>query len=884
MRPVRLDIAAFGPYAGAQTVDFRELGEKRFFLIHGPTGAGKTSVLDAMTFALYGDTTGEDRTGREMRSLFADPGTSTEVTFDFRIGSEAYRVWRKPEQLRPAKRGDKLTTDKPDAALWKRTACTGDDEEGEVLASGVRDVNARVRELLGFDCTQFRQVVVLPQGRFREVLSADVRTREDILKQLFKTDRFARITDYLKQRRNEAKREIEGVHERRAQVLDSAGVASREELDALAGQGAETVEQARVESEAATTAADAARTALEAGRAAATAAAEATSAAEALLALEARADEIAALREELAGARRAQSAETARQVRDRAVGQQAAAAARVAELGEAIPAAEAEVAVACELAAVAEAAQAGQVEVQKLDAAAKDAERLAADSERVARMRVEVDSAVAKLDAAREAAASARELANAAQHEAEAVEARWREGRAAALATRLEEGAPCPVCGSLEHPDPASSDAAVVEETALDAARTAARTALAAAERAEGAVESAEETLADARTRLDAEPSGKAEGAAANDPVALRAQADQLATQVAEKRSALAAQAGDLEQCRARREKAQAALVEATARLGEAQAQAQASADEAARAGETFAQALTEEGFADEAALLAVKRSAAEIDALDAAVSGYDRDLAAMRDRNQRAQAAVALVGQAPDVDALALAADEKAALATQAAAVLGEARKAHEQLVSAIADIERLEGQSAEMIARHEMVARLANVADGDNELKLSLQRYVLGAYLDEVLSHANHRLQRMTGGRYRLQRSTSVEHRGRAAGLALSVFDEQAGESRPAGTLSGGEGFLASLALALGLAEAVQAHAGGVKLETIFIDEGFGTLDPESLDMAITTLLELAGVAAEQGRLVGIISHVPELQKRIDARLEIVPGEHGSTAGFVV
>ena len=173
-------------------------------------------------------------------------------------------------------------------------------------------------------------------------------------------------------------------------------------------------------------------------------------------------------------------------------------------------------------------------------------------------------------------------------------------------------------------------------------------------------------------------------------------------------------------------------------------------------------------------------------------------------------------------------------------------------------------------------MLGRLSEVANGNNPRRMTFQRYVLATLLDEVLEAASLRLLRMSRGRYALQRVREQGDQRMAGGLDLEVFDHDTGSARPANTLSGGEGFLASLSLALGLADVVQSRAGGIQLDTLFVDEGFGTLDPESLDFAIRTLLDLQ----QAGRLVGIISHVSELRERIDVRLEVRPGAGGSQA----
>jgi exonuclease SbcC len=180
----------------------------------------------------------------------------------------------------------------------------------------------------------------------------------------------------------------------------------------------------------------------------------------------------------------------------------------------------------------------------------------------------------------------------------------------------------------------------------------------------------------------------------------------------------------------------------------------------------------------------------------------------------------------------------------------------------------------------RYEVIGRLADVANGDNPRHLSFQRYVLGAFLDDVLVAASQRLHLMTKSRYRLERTERRFGGKAAAGLNLEVYDAWTGVARPVATLSGGETFQAALSLALGLAEVVQAHAGGMYLETVFVDEGFGSLDDEALDLAVSALMGLG----EDGRLVGIISHVSELRERIDARLEITAGKTGSRAAFRV
>ena len=186
MKPEILVMQAFGPYGGRQLLDFAALGRYGFFLIHGPTGAGKTTILDAMAFALYGDTSGADRDARDMRSDHADPALRTEVRLDFAVGDKRYRVQRSPWQQRPKRRGDGFTVENATAALWDRSDTPPDEPhaEGRPLASKPTEVTARVEQILGFRSVQFRQVVMLPQGKFQELLQASGKDREEILQRL----------------------------------------------------------------------------------------------------------------------------------------------------------------------------------------------------------------------------------------------------------------------------------------------------------------------------------------------------------------------------------------------------------------------------------------------------------------------------------------------------------------------------------------------------------------------------------------------------------------------------------------------------------------------------------------------------------------------------
>ncbi|WP_279426862.1 SbcC/MukB-like Walker B domain-containing protein, partial [Anaeromyxobacter terrae] len=305
----------------------------------------------------------------------------------------------------------------------------------------------------------------------------------------------------------------------------------------------------------------------------------------------------------------------------------------------------------------------------------------------------------------------------------------------------------------------------------------------------------------------------------------------------------------------------------------EERARAETAATEARAAAE---RACAAEGFlgleACEAALLAGEARSA----LEASIEA--RVVAAKAVAERLAALEAELAGaEAPDL----------AALGAARSAAADAARLARDEGVRLEKDLERLralEARVGELDARSAVVARelavagkVAEVARGHNALNMSLQRFVLAARLEEVAEAASRRLLQMSRGRFRLRHDTAVARKNQASGLSLVVEDAWTGVTdRPVGALSGGESFLASLALALGLSDVVLRRSGGLRLDALFVDEGFGSLDEDTLDDAVRTLEDLR----KSGRMVGVISHVPELRRRIPARIEIQRKAEGSIA----
>ncbi len=1014
MKPLWLAMQAFGPFAAREVIDFTQLGEHAFFLIHGPTGAGKTTVLDAICFALYGDTSGGERSAQDMRSANAAAGLRSEVELEFALGAQRYRIVRSPAQERPKLRGEGTVKE---AARAQLDALEGGEWVSKASQPG--RVDEFVRGLLGFDSTQFRQVIVLPQGRFRELLTADSKSRQAILERLFHTELYRRVEDLLKTQAGELRRDAERIEIRRAELLQQHGLESTEALDARLAEALVQGTALHEREGAARTALSLATLGLQQGEQAAAQLAEAAQAHAAHAALQARSAEVDAQRGRVRAAHQAQAAVPwLQRQRDPVVqGERAAQAVEAAALVLARRQ-EAARAAAAALAAQRERdplRQQAQQQVVQLEGALTHARRLgqvrdalaaaqaaqaraataheqaqAQREQQEARLRqietaletarataAGAEAAALKLEAARQRTAvlaqhgeagracqralahqhaqAGRERSSAAalreaRSALRAMEAAWLAGQAGRLAASLRAGDPCPVCGSLEHPSPSLPLEAGIEDAALEAARArveqaegeagaaasaaqaaqaellAAQARLAELERAVGAagdagaeaaarlaqqVEALEQGLAGARAA--AAQAGTLEGQAATQraalaaaqerlaaaDTALRQSADQLAQRQGEWRAAsehvpealrepeaveqalqaaragLAAAEAALQAAQAAEREATSALAAAGAAHGAAQAEAARQAAQVAQAREAFAQALARAGFADAPALEAAGMEAAALERLEAALREFDLALAAAADRQARA-ATVAAALQPPDLAALreaqARTQRELEALVAEQAALA----RAQQGLQACRQRLHELTAEAGGIEARFAVLGRLSEVAAGNNPRRMSFQRFVLATLLDEVLEAASLRLVRMSRGRYELQRVREQGDKRAAGGLDLEVFDHDTGLPRPASTLSGGEGFLASLSLALGLADVVQSRAGGIQLDTLFVDEGFGTLDPESLDFAIRTLLDLQ----QAGRLVGVVSHVSELRERVDVRLEIRPGAQGSRA----
>ncbi len=916
MRPIRLKLEAFGPYLGRQEVDFRRLGQSPLLLVCGPTGAGKTMLLDAMCFALFGECSGEVRRPDSLRSQHAPAGVRTEVIFDFAIGPERYRVRRVPEWERPKQRGSGTTRLKAEAVLWRRTGLEDEAAEGEVQANQPTRVTEEVERLLGFTSRQFRQVVVLPQGEFQRFLHARSQDREAILEVLFQTGACRTLQEILRRRAKEAEEQVRRKLTERDVVLKQAGAASPEELAENLNRLEAELEQARASLAAAAQAEQRARQECEQGREIERRFVELREAAEQWDRLEAQRPAFLRQEQRLALARsalrpaslegeleqRRQEAEwagaAARQAQQefqQAAQRREEALRRLQEENARQPERDRVQARRRELeglgARVSLLAQAQQERDKAL--AARDAE--AARQAELDRLAAELTAAERRRLQAEQAAAARRVEYEQAREEARRIEQLWIAGQAAVLAAGLEPGKPCPVCGATEHPAPARPVAELPGEDRLQQARRDCELAEKRWQQAAEGQARAGEELAGLKDRLAglrleyqrAWQAAEAELARAEAVLAERAAAiPHELRDPARLQEAVARAEREWERLREALADAQtvanfaeAAFAEARARAQEAEKAAAAARDAAGECERRFERALKDAGFASAEDYRAARLSPPEIADLERGLQDYRDQSAAAADRLVRAREATANLTR-PNLA-------ELEARLREAARELEDRRAAQVRLERDLEQARRWRGRLEELaqeLVRLEesqrVTACLAATASGQNNFRINFQRFVQVTLLDRVLEAASLRLRLMSKGRYHLRRAAGPEDYRQAGGLDLEILDSHTGQARPVSTLSGGESFMAALSLALGLSDVVQGSAGGLRLEALFVDEGFGSLDAEALDLALGTLRELQ----RGGRLVGVVSHVGELREQIPARLEVTPGRQGSSVRLVV
>jgi DNA repair protein SbcC/Rad50 len=993
MRLHSLELAAFGPYAQAQRIDFSRLSSSGLFLLEGPTGSGKTTILDAITFALYGGLAGDESAEDRLRSHFAAPDAAPSVSLEFSVRGVRHRLTRAPEHRRPKRRGDGFTTEAAHVHLERHEG------GGWVsLSANKAEAGEMITELIGLNRAQFTQVMLLPQGQFAKFLQAADDERRVLLSRLFGTQLYDRITAELDRRRAAAIRlrqdaeaaidagvsaaaEAAGLDaEARSSLLELPGPERATRLKQVAADLAQTAAVSAEGLEVAAAEAAGRLAACERERQQARLMGRLTEALRRLrehedswpqhdqraarLAASRRAEPVrpllAALREAhqvaaeahgsllrlvpdpddtmLAGGGGAQAF-----VRSEAAEKDAASLQHLADAEAALPGrvtalrgSQQAVASATGLVQALEAARAalpgqiGAVGEQLAAARLAEAGLGAARAQRAALMRraaaaadlAGLEPVLAGKNAALLGAVDTHQTLT--QAHLQLLAARL-EGMAAELAAQLADGSACPVCGATAHPAPAQAAGGLVSDQDLAAA--AARRDEAEAARAQltrdrdglAAAVAASAAVADGGT-VDGLA---AEAVAVGDLVARAEQAaddvGRLEAELAGYRAQQQRVAGELQTAAAALATAQAQAAAAEADLTQLQddlagaaqghpsvAQRQAALRRAASTNRSLAAALDQlaAALADErrareragneamdrdfataelasSALLSPEDQAA----LDEQVSAWAAGLAALRSAAGADDLAGLDPGQAGAVHAAAQAAADVLARAQEAEQEVRAARDAAQarvgRLHQRLAEVQDAQDAFDQLQEDTSAVIRLAGLAKGmDGHRRMALTTYVLRQWFGQVVAAANVRLGAMSAGRYELRRTDESGTRRERTGLTLVVVDRHTGAERSPRSLSGGETFYTSLALALGLADVVKAEAGGVDLDTLFIDEGFGTLDSETLDQVMAVIDELR----DRGRVVGIVSHVPDLKDRVAERLEVRRLADGSSTARVI
>ncbi|EKE9665281.1 SbcC/MukB-like Walker B domain-containing protein [Listeria innocua] len=1019
MRPIKLTMQAFGAYAKKEVIDFEKLGTEQIFVISGKTGAGKSTIFDAISFAIFGKANTFDRESFSMRSHFATDKEITEVTLVFRLKDKIYQISRIPQQEIAKQRGNGTTTSPQKAELYELIG-----DEMKLLASSVRDVNTKMEELIQLNVDQFRQILMIPQGEFRELLVSDSKEKEVILQRLAHTVYYEKVENLLWEKQKEA--EILVV-EARKKVAELAELS----LPGIEITGKTTTEISLLQTEAIKQE-QAILAELESAlsiirKETSEAVEKVTLAKEQLLdwqnldlyieevaKLEAEKDFYQVIANRIEAAKRASNLRSQdalcirlKEQLETAVNTEKQVAHEVELITNRFSNAKKQKEALAEQEAVLEAnkrtlfqleemepkiIELETVTIQKrcaeinwkeaadrLEKVMKTEQRIAAELQSMETRLGEINQAelaileaINKRTTAEALIEKNQELVNkrmkmdlwnkqkqteeqtlkqllteklAIETTIKQEESNLQQEQAATLAAHLHEGDACPVCGSVSHPQLAEYGESA-SLTTLEEAKAKLHEKQLAINEVEKSISQLEWQLAEWADIAGVDLVAVEKLLAENRQLAknLSDQINQLQTNVAQKENIQ----GTLETLKNKQKELETEKNNTALQVESFHQEVQLSSGKLSYLEQAIPVDLRDKTIFDKKKnelSNSIKTHLEQSEQVDKIFREAEKETTRLESTLQSAENTTLDAKEALQVqrevfkDAMKQNDFPTYEAYKQALMSVEELKSKEEQLadferkrhlaISRQADlteklknkqkpnIEQLESfmtekqlelaQSEEntikqrdfVLKRKELaenyqnsiqavenaeenyadIGLLADSARGKNARRLTFERYILAMFLDTIIHRANHRLSKMTSGRFELKRKIEKAKGNVQSGLELEVFDEYTGLTRHVKTLSGGESFKTSLALALSLAEVVQEMAGGISLETMFIDEGFGTLDPESLEVAVECLLE----TQENGRLVGIISHVPELKERISARLEVTATNHGSKTKFI-
>lgn len=911
MRPRKIEISAFGPYAGKQVIDMDTLGESGLYLITGDTGAGKTTIFDAIVFALYGTASSDRRAGDMLRSKYAEPETPTRVKLIFDYRNHAYEITRNPSYLRPKLRGEGMTEEKAYAELKLPS--------GELL-TGLADVDAKIQDVLGMTRDQFMQIAMIAQGDFLKLLLAKTEDRRRIFSSIFGTGRFAVLENRLKEEATGVRREYEQLRQTLQSELDRARIpAGADRASMTPAQVLQAAAESRARAEENLAALRKQEEAL---------AAENTD-------LEKRVDaakRILKLQEEyrMAEETRKQLAVALEQAKIRQAGTQGRMP--EAESKEAQLAVERnqlprydqleELEASRDLLrnefrnrkeektnlekALRDTAATIQQKESRLAEAEKHVTEIAPLTERNLLLQEEsrryrelqetcqtYTKAEKGWQDAAEEYRKVRNLEKLQNEDYRKKQQAFLDDQAGILAETLRENEPCPVCGSLTHPTPAVKTAhaptkAQVEnaQKKWNEARAKLQTASETASSRKGTLEAAGEqmtTLAEAQG-MPAEISAlqpMLEAAIIRNRNEQKDVADSL-KKITDADAEKKKLTQELEILREKQEQDKEKFRSADVALARCQENGKYAA--------TQIQDLQQQlGHPDKKtaiqAIETLEKSARgireSIRQAEEAAQAADKALTQQDAVVQEKQKQIESSGEPEDVAELNLLLAGLKVRKEALQAQVKEETLTEEINREVVENAGKYQAAMAEAERKYSLYQALSDTANGNvsGKQKIQLETFVQQQLFDRILYRANGRFRVMSSGQYDLVRKADYK-RNQQSGLDLDVVDHYNGTTRSVQTLSGGESFLASLALALGLSDEIQANAGGVQLDAMFVDEGFGSLDEETLEQAMRAMQNLA---QDGGRIVGIISHVSELQTRIDRQIQVRKEKTGGSTAQI-
>lgn len=875
MKPVKIILSAFGPYAGLTEIDFSLLGENGLFLIAGDTGAGKTTIFDAISFALYGEASGgkERRKNKSFRSDYASSKTETYVELTFTHKEQTWIIRRNPEYSRAKKNGEGTTTQPANAEM----SCV----ESKEYIFGLTDVNVRVHELLGLTQDQFTQTVMIAQGDFLKILNAASDDRKKLFQKLFNTGFYEAVRNKLQEMNSACNKEQEQLNTHitiaSKKISPDSDFSEKELLQQYCSDPkyaellleilARLIEQEKQKQDqlaSQKTKLDLMRrdvtVQLEKGKALNQQFAEYRRSVDALQRLLAKQNDIEDMQEQLARARNAQqlrpayvlAKNTADQLKTQQQELQQAEQA-MSEAANKIPLAEASL----------NEALSHQEEADALLQQARLLEDLIPTLVGLQKQQKEQQKTQADL------LAIAAENRKADEAYSAAKEAYYL-SQAGILASTLEVDKPCPVCGSTDHPNPAKlSDTAVTRDD-LDAAEKRRRDA-------EGRLSETSKKLAALSAKIAADEKRLAafELGEKDTELSVRKEIRELNKRAQQYREAI-------DSCRKILHDLQLQYRENGTKVQGIQNQVKALTRKLSQQKQEFDEGLAEYGFDGPKDFELSIMTEAAMSRLEKAIRLHNEQKQSLKDQISKLEEK--LDGKDP-VDLSALEARENELENAQKHADTDEKSVStkvtlHEGVYDEIFRACRQRKRKEE----HWSVVRdlfdcCSGKAGGNRRAKLTFEAYVQQYYFKQIVAAANKRLTVLTDGVFSLRCKKEADDRVHQSGLDLDVLDRSTGQWRDVSTLSGGESFLASLALALGLSDVVQGQSGAIRMEAMFIDEGFGTLDENALRNSLRVLNDLA----DGKRLIGIISHIQDLEEKIDRQIIVTKTLKGSAISII-